>query len=160
MWQQFWPNQFFKYLYIPILLLGPFKLFAVENIPGLLGSLIQLQKSHNNQFEKYEGILQKSDLKTEFNRAKEIRIDPFFMQSLIFYSDEIYYTMLNDDRCSLYALIENNLLKTSEGNIKNVGVVFKTSEGRQISALIEKKVFLNYVYGKECPNQKLLKPSH
>ncbi len=134
--------------------MGSPKLYCVENIPGLLGSLLDLQRSHDNQFNKYIGILEKNDLKSEFLRAKEIRLDPFFMRSLIFYSNEIYFPLLSDDRCSLYSLIENNLLKTSEGNIKNVGVVFKTKEGRQISALVEKKVFIDYVYQNECPNQK------
>jgi hypothetical protein len=154
MWQLFWPNRFFKFLLIPILAMGPSKLLSVENIPGLLGSLLELQRSHNGQFDKYVSVLEKNDLKSEFFRAKEIRIDPFFMRSLIFYSDEMYFPILTEDQCSLYALIENNLLKTREGNIRNVGVVFKTKEGRQISALIEKKVFLNYVYENECQNQK------
>lgn len=134
--------------------MGSPKLFSVENIPGLLGSLMELQRSHNNQFDKYTKTLEKNELKSEFLRAKEIRIDPFFMRSLIFYSDDIYFPMLTKDPCSLYALIENNLLKTKEGNITQIGVVFKTKEGRQISALIDKKIFLNYVYEKECPNQK------
>ena len=154
MWQAFWQNRSYKVLLASIFLMGPCKLFAIESIPGLLGSLMEIQRSHNNQFDKYTKTLEKSDLKSEFLRAKEIRLDPFFMQSLIFYSDDIYFPMLTKDPCSLYVLIENNLMKTKEGNINNVGVVFKTKDGRQISALIPKKDFLNFVYEKECPNQK------
>ena len=132
MWQAFWQNRSYKVLLASIFLMGPCKLFAIESIPGLLGSLMEIQRSHNNQFDKYTKTLEKSDLKSEFLRAKEIRLDPFFMQSLIFYSDDIYFPMLTKDPCSLYVLIENNLMKTKEGNINNVGVVFKTKDGRQI----------------------------
>lgn len=134
--------------------MGPIKLYSVENIPGVLGSLMDLQRSHNNQFDKYAKTLEKNELKSEFLRAKEIRIDPFFMRSLLFYSDDIYFPMLTKDPCSLYALMENNLLKTKEGNITHIGVVFKTKEDRQISALVDKKTFFGYVYEKECLNQK------
>ncbi|RLA64698.1 MAG: hypothetical protein DRQ88_07130 [Epsilonproteobacteria bacterium] len=138
--------------------MGPINLFGEDNeVPGLFSSLQNLIKFHKKGFNQQYRKLKAAALPFALNKAKDIRLDPYFVRSLIFYSDNNYLSLLKSNNlCDLYALIENNLLRTSKGIIKNLAVVVKSPDNQLYSTLLKKNVFLNYVYGKKCINKKEL----
>ena len=156
-WPKFWPNLFFKVLFLFLLLSGPGNLYAEDDtVPGLFSSLQELIKIHKKGFKEEFRKLKTAPLPFSIKKAKDIILDPYFVRSIIFYSDEKYLSLLNGDPCDLYALIENNLLRSSEGIIKTVVAIVKSPDGRPYSTLLKKRDFLEYVYGKKCINKKEL----
>ena len=153
-------NQFFKIIFI----IGLGSLYAAkansqtnnepEN-PGVIESLERLLDVHHQQFQKNKSKIQ-SDLKilTEVNNSKDIKIDPQFMRSLIFHSEERYFALIQKDECKFLSVLENNLLKTSEGEVSNILVTFKNKENKIVSAALPKNDFFEQVYKKKCLNNQ------
>jgi hypothetical protein len=155
-WPKFWPNRYFKVLFF-LLIWGPGILFAEDDkVPGLFSSLQDLIKIHKKGFNKQFRKLKTAPLPFKLKNAKDIRLDPFFVRSLFFYSDDKYLSLLRGNQCDLYALIENNLLRSSEGIIKNVVAVVKSADNQLYSTLLKKRDFLEHVYDKKCINKKEL----
>lgn len=156
-WPKFWPNRFFSALTIFLLIWGPGNLYAEDDkVPGLFSSLQDLIKIHKKGFNKQIRQLKTTQLPFALKNAKDIRLDPYFVRSLLFYSDDRYLSLIKKNQCDLFALIENNLLRSAEGIIKKLVVVVKSPDDHLYSTILNKKVFLQYVYGKKCINKKEL----
>jgi hypothetical protein len=139
------------------LLVGPDQLYSQEEeVPGLFSSLNQLIKIHKKASKSQLRKLKDESLPFPLEESKDIRLDPFFLQSLLFYSDEKYFTLLNNFPCDLYALLENNLLRSSQGIIENVVVSVLSAQNKPYTVLLTKKKFLNFIYGKQCIDNKEL----
>ena len=112
--------------------------------PGIIESLERLLEVHNKQFDQTKTNSQ-SNLKaiSEINDLGEIKIDPQFMRSLIFNSDNNFLRLSQKNECKFYSTLENNLLKTKEGDVENIIFNFKNKDNKIETAIIPKNDFLN-----------------
>jgi hypothetical protein len=127
--------------------------------PGILESLIKIIDLEKNQYSKLiQDAEKKSLLITDESQVKDLKLDPFYVKSLLLNSDNRYLTFLGDgtDECRLIALFQNNLLKTSRGFISRVIVNYIDTNGERKRGLLTKKNFLELYYKKKCINNKEL----
>jgi hypothetical protein len=125
------------------------------NTPGVIESLERLSELHKRQFEENTRA-SKSNVKALANLPdyKSIKIDPQFMRSIIINSDESYFKISQKDECKFLSLMENSLLRTSDGEINNIQVVFKNSTGQIEKASIPKNDFFIETYKSKCINNR------
>ena len=123
--------------------------------PGIIESLERLLEVHNKQFDQTKTNSQ-SNLKaiSEINDLGEIKIDPQFMRSLIFNSDNNFLRLSQKNECKFYSTLENNLLKTKEGDVENIIFNFKNKDNKIETAIIPKNDFFEQIYKKKCLNNK------
>ena len=156
-WPRFWPNQFCRLILLTLLIGGPGNLHGEDDkVPGLFSSLQDLIKIHKKGFTGQFRKLRKAPLPFNLKNAKDIRLDPYFVRSILFYSNDKYLSLLTNDNCDLYALLENNLLRTAEGIIKSVVAVVKSPDNKLYSTFLKRREFLSYVYEKKCLGKKEL----
>ena len=150
-------NQFCKI--IVLIGLGSFfstKAFSeVEENPGIVESLERLLEVHKKQYDQNRLKIQ-SDLKilSEISELKDIKLDPQFVRSLIFHSDDKFLSLAQKDECKFLSALENNLLKTADGDVVNVLINFKDKENKIVSAAIPKNDFFDQIYKKKCLNNR------
>lgn len=131
----------------------PSKSFSetTSNIPGILEtieSIIQLERTREERL-----LNAASENQRTLGAQREIEsvaIDPQFLRSLIFHSNLDYLKLAIDDRCTFYSLIDNTLLQSSGGQITNIPIIYKTNEGEQYNALVERQDFIQYITRDEC----------
>lgn len=120
--------------------------------PGILESLEKLIQIDNTKFSKKNELLLKSGKNnTDFSTVSSIEVDPDFLNSIILHSDPGYIRLASTSKCRFYDSIINDLLRNSEGKLKNVFVTFVTPSKERDSALIPRKDFLSRVVNQECP---------
>ncbi len=81
----------------------------------------------------------------------ELDLDPDFLNSIILHSDPGYLRMAATDRCRFYESILTDILRSSEGKIRNVLVTYVEKDVRQ-AAVVSKKDFLTKVVNQQCPD--------
>lgn len=132
----------------------PTKVFPEEN-PGIIESLERLLNVHRKQF-----LQNKSDVQTNFkvlsdvNNLKDAKIDPQFMRSILFHSDDRFLKLAQKDECKFFSVLESNLLKTAEGDIENILVTFNNKENKLERASIPKNDFFEITYKNKCLNNR------
>lgn len=83
-------------------------------------------------------------------------LEPDFLNSIILHSNPGYLRMASTKRCRFYESILTDLLRSSEGKIKNILVTYLEKDKRY-SSIMSKKDFLNKVVSLDCPDtQKLI----
>ena len=128
------------------------------NFPGIASTLEEIISIHRNQYESLlEKVGKNPKLMTQLGNISDVKLNKYFMRSILFHSDYRYLKLSENNECTFYALIENNLIKTTKGNIDNVLITFKNKENKRESALVMKKDFLDYVYKKKCFQNKEIK---
>jgi hypothetical protein len=159
---QYWPKQFFKKLCCLGLLSWAiiFSSYSQDNLdsqiqttPGILESLIEIIGIEKNQYTKLISESEKKSLLiTDESQVKEIKLDPFYVKSLLLNSDNKYLTFLGDgeDECRLISLFQNDLLKTSRGIINRVIVNYIDNTGARKRGLLTKNNFLEIYFKKKC----------
>ena len=163
----YWQKPFFKkYLCLGLLswayIFPTFSQNDIDQIPvtpGILESLIKIIDLEKNQYSKLiQDAEKKSLLITDESQVKDLKLDPFYVKSLLLNSDNRYLTFLGDgnDECRLIALFQNNLLKTSRGFINRVIVNYIDNDGQRRRGLLTKNNFLELFYKKKCINNKEL----
>jgi len=159
MWPLYWPSQFYKSSILLIVFLACLnstyaKSSAVKH-PGIIESLEVLLDLHKKQFKLLASKVRRNPkVLSSISNIKELGLHPFFVRSIIFHSDEKYLRLAGQNKCIFYSLLENDLLKTAEGRIKNVIVNFTTTDNKKESAILTKEDFISQVYKKECPTKK------
>jgi hypothetical protein len=83
------------------------------------------------------------------NDVRNLDLDPDFLNSIILHSDAGYLRMASTDKCRFYEGILTDLLKSSEGKIRNLIVTYVEKDAR-LSSVISKKEFLTKVVNQEC----------
>ena len=154
-------NQFCKI--ITLIGLGSYstKTFSQESFeinstnPGIIESLERLSELHKRQYQENARASQ-SNVKALANLPdyKNIKIDPQFMRSIIINSDESYFKISQKDECKFLALMENSLLRTSEGEVSNIQVIFKNTAGQTEKVAVPKNDFFTEIYKKKCINNR------
>lgn len=89
---------------------------------------------------------------SDFTGMTDVKLDPQYVKSLIFNSDERFLKLAFKDECSFLSTLETNLLKTTEGNIDNILITYKNKDGAVESAGMIKDDFFQQIYKKKCLN--------
>lgn len=129
----------------------------IETTPGIIESLLEIMDIEKDQ---YSLLLQEAEKKslliTSDDQVKEIKLDPFFVKSLLLNSENRYLNFLKgqSDECRLISLFQNNLIKTSRGLVNRVIVNFIDKEDKRQRALLTRSNFLELYFKKKCVNNK------
>lgn len=125
---------------------------------GVLQSLNQLSTLSKDEFATLQSdYRQNFQLLNKIKTISEFKIAPFFLKSLVLYSDLKYQAAILKDECIFYSLLENDFLKTSRGKIKKIPVKYTTQDGIQRKVLLFKADYLNHIYSKKCLGNKDIK---
>jgi len=126
-----------------------------ENNPGLIESLERLLEVHRKQFDQNKsGIQSNLTGPADLSSLSDIRLDPHFVSSLIFHSDDKYLRLIQTDECKLLSVLETNLLKTADGEVTSVQIQYKDKEGKSGSASFPKEEFFDQIYKIKCLNNR------
>jgi hypothetical protein len=150
------PDQFCKIFILACLVLFQNKAYAEAGPPpGIIESLERLLEVHKKQFETNKAKAQ-SNLKSLENleSLKEVAIDPQFLRSIIIHSDDKYLRLVQNDECKFYSALENNLLKTADGEADSILITFKNKDNTSGSASVPKNDFFDYIYKSRCINNR------
>ncbi|WP_157868208.1 hypothetical protein [Halobacteriovorax marinus] len=165
---QYWQKQFSKITLCLGLLLQAyiFPSYSQENLkpkiettPGIIESLLEIIEIEKNQYSALiKEAEEKSLLITDENQVKELKLDPFFVKSLLLNSENKYLNFLKDqkDECQLISLFQNNLIKTSRGLVNRVIVNYRDENNNRERALLTRSNFLELYFKKKCINNKEL----
>ncbi|MCO4792500.1 MAG: hypothetical protein KC493_02215 [Bacteriovoracaceae bacterium] len=119
--------------------------------PGVASSLEEIINIHRNQYESLlEKVGKNPKLMSQLGNISDVKLNKYFMRSILFHSEFRYLDLAEGNECTFYALIENDLVKTTTGNIDNIIITFNNKENKRETALVMKKDFLKYVYKKKC----------
>lgn len=158
MWPLYWLNLFCKSFLLLSLLACSVSVVAQTSKPkqpGVIESLELLLDLHKKQFKLLASKVRRNPrVLSSISDIKELGLHPFFVRSILFHSDEKYLSLAGQNKCLFYSLLENDLLKTAEGRIKNVIVNFVTNSGKKESAILTRSDFINQVYKKSCRTKK------
>ena len=159
----FWPDQYYKKLGTALLglcfsLSASSQSLAVATpssveYPGILESLEKLIQIDNTKFAKKNDLLLRAGKSVnELKNVTGIELDPDYLNSIILHSDPGYVKLASTNKCQFYHAIINDLLKNSEGVLKNVFVTYVNKNQERDSAILLKKDFLNQIAEVECPD--------
>lgn len=118
--------------------------------PGVLETVQGLIEIQQDQFTKLtESVSNNPRVLNKLQEQTQVKLDPYFSRSLIFHSEGKYLDLLDQNECSLYALLENGLLKHARGTVNNVYVTIE-EEGVKETAMVALNNFLQIIYRKKC----------
>ncbi|MEI8348504.1 MAG: hypothetical protein WCG27_13630, partial [Pseudomonadota bacterium] len=124
---------------------------AEDSVPGIIESLDKLIQIHQKQlYEAHSRVKNNPKLMSSLQGPEKTKIDAYFMRSLIFHSDHRYLQLIKNNECTLYALLENDLLKTGLGPVENIMLTLAGGDIRQESILASKEDFISAVNRKKC----------
>lgn len=153
----FWPNQFFsKLLIISSIGItgGAFSQDSKTPPPGIIESFERLSELSKDQYQKSNSRIQSNlNIISDISALQEVKISPDFIKNLIINSDEQFLRLSNKDECRFLSILENNLLKTSEGNPENILIEYK-SNGKIESAAVPRQNFFEQAYKQKCLNNR------
>lgn len=126
-----------------------------QDNPGIIESLERLLEVHRKQYDQEKTKIQSNlNAPTDISDLKDVQIDPQFMRSLIFHSDDKFLRLAQKDECKFLSVLENNLLKTADGDVEKVFITYKNKENKIESASILKNDFFDQIYKKKCLNNR------
>lgn len=143
-----------KFLIIILISLGSFSAKASnEKNPGIIESLERLIDVNKKKYNQNKSKIQ-SDFKILSNISdfSGMRLDPQFMRSIIFHSDDKFLRLAQNNECKFLSVLENNLLRSSGGEIESIIVTFKNAEKNDQSAAIPINDFFKQIYKSKCLN--------
>lgn len=119
--------------------------------PGIIQTFEKIIQIDGDKFKKKSDLYTRNgQLFTGTEEVKDLDLDPDFLNSIILHSDPGYLRLAASNKCRFYESILTDLLRSSEGKIKNVLITYVEKDVRK-SALISKKDFLNKVVNQNCP---------
>lgn len=120
--------------------------------PGILETFEKLIQIDNTRFKKKTDQLTKTGKTlSDASLVNNLDLEPDFMNSLILHSDPGYLKLAGQGKCRFYDTIITDLLRTTEGKLKNVIVTYVNRKSEREISVLNKKDFLQKVVGIECP---------
>ena len=162
-----WQNQFSKYLGTALFGLclslssfsqsTPIPTPPSVDYPGIMEGLEKLIQISDTKFNKKMDLLTKNGKSIQnLNGISSLELDPDYLNSLILHSDPSYIKLASTSKCRFYDVIINDLLKSTEGKLKNIFVTFINQKQERDYAIISKKDFINNIVPVECPESSKL----
>lgn len=124
---------------------------AKTEYPGIIQTfekLIQIDSDKVNK--RTDALVKAGQTFGGSSTVTNLELEPDFLNSIILHSDPGYLRLASSDKCRFYETILTDLLRSSEGKIKNVLMTYVEKDVRQ-SAVVNKKDFLAKVVNQECP---------
>lgn len=121
------------------------------NYPGIIETLERLIQIDNQRIKKRSDLLIKNG--KVFLRSSSIsnlELEPDYLNSIILHSDSGNLHLASKSKCRFYEAILTDLLKNSDGKIKNIQMTY-TDKSERVSSIIGKRDFLKQVVLKDCP---------
>ena len=119
--------------------------------PGIIQTFEKLIQIDGDKFQKRLTLMTRDgNIFNANSNVTNLDLEPDFLNSLILHSNPGYIRLASSDKCRFYDTILTDLLRSSEGKIKNVMVTYLEKD-RRMSALIPRRDFLNKVVNQECP---------
>jgi hypothetical protein len=157
MLHQFYQNRSNK-LILRGVLYTPLIFFILISNSFAQGLYSDFSKSISEQKEKYSNFLKKySNSNFELSEIldfQQVRLNQKYLMYILAHSPIRYTQLAASDRCSLYDLLNTDLLFSPSGKVDQVLIDFLDSEKRVQTKLVSKRVFLNQVVAKQCPKLK------
>lgn len=152
-------NQYFKIILGTVILCpallpaqtAPLETPQSTTYPGIIQTFEKLIQIDSEKVQKRSTALNQAG--RIFNNSESVSnldLDPDFLNSIILHSDPGYLKLASSDKCRFYETILTDLLRSSEGKIKNLMIRYNEKDVQQ-GALISKKDFLSKVVNQECP---------
>ena len=130
----------------------PLETPASVSYPGIIQTFEKLIQIDSTKFNARNSELLKNGLVFKDSTAvTSLDVEPAFLNSVILHSPASYIKLASMDKCRFYDSILTDLLRSSEGKIKNVFVTYVTPDNIRQSSLISRRDFLNKVVNLECP---------
>ncbi len=157
---RFWRNQFYNII-LGTALSGlclssfaqttPLESPKQVEYPGIIQTFEKLIQIDFEKIQKRTDLLTKNGKTfSKLSSTTNLDLEPDFLNSIILHSDPGYLKMASTDRCRFYEAILTDLLKSSDGKIKNILMTY-LADGKRESAIIPKKDFLSKVVSEQCP---------
>lgn len=138
-----------KALFILLVLIFQFRINGQSSSPpGVIEGLTTIVQATREQLSaEYQELINAGKLENNPtpDLIKNSKISDVFLRSLFLHSEKKYLEMINIGDCHLYALIENQLLKSALGTID---LILMEANGEKF--LINHKTFVNQVYKFKC----------
>lgn len=123
---------------------------AYSQTQGLLETVESLIEIQKNQYTKLsESVSTNPKVLSALQKNTNVVLDKYFARSLLFHSESKYLDLINHNECSLFALLENGLLKHSNGKVDSVFVTIEENNNKETAA-VELNNFLQIIYSKKC----------
>ena len=155
MWRQFLPSQFCKFLFYLLLITFSFSAVSQDETfytKGIIESLDELTVLLNSKIKKETKKLGNSSALLKKNRPNQIFLEESFVASLLYFSDRRFVSLFDQNECSFYAALENDLLKNSNKDGPfNILMAFEQEQTLKKVAIDKKAFFLNF-YKEKCFN--------
>lgn len=130
----------------------PLQTPATTDYPGMIETFEKLIGIDQNKLSKKSEFLLKEQKPFNEKTAQNIRMDTDFLNSVLLHSKPGYLKLASNDKCRFYSTLITDLLKTSEGKLKNALISYTDKNNNLYSAILNKRDFLNKVALVECPN--------
>ncbi len=131
---------------------NPIQTPKATSYPGILEVFERLIQVDNTRFKKKTDLLTTTGKTlSDASTVSNLDLEPDFLNSLILHSDPGYLKLAGQGKCRFYDTLITDLLRTSEGRLKNVIVTYVTSKGARETSVLTKKDFLQKVVSIECP---------
>lgn len=160
-WLRFWQNQFFKIITGAVLLGLCLPLSAQDlplsipnntTYPGIIETLERLiQIDHQRIQKRSDTLIKNGKVFQRSSSLSNLEFEPDFLNSIILHSDPGYLRLASTNKCRFYEAILTDLLKVSDGRIKNILMTY-TDQGERKSSIIGKRDFLKLVVLNDCPD--------
>lgn len=116
----------------------------------------------DDQKEKYQLLINNLINKDfDISNVKDINsvsLDPDYLNILIQNTPTRYMLLANNDKCSIYDLINANLLRSPQGKVNYIVFQYPSNSRRTERRILTKEKYLNTIGKKQCPkNQKFKK---
>ncbi len=157
---RFWRNQFYKFITGTVLSglclssysqTTPLEAPKQTEYPGTIQTFEKIIQIDHDKIQKRTDVLTKSGKNfSKLSTTTNLDLEPDFLNSIILHSDPGYLKMASTDKCRFYEAILTDLLRSSDGKIKNILMTY-IEDGARESAIISKKDFLAKVVTEQCP---------
>lgn len=155
---RYWQKVFLKtaiLILVPVVLSTSIHAQENSSPPGIIETVQELLGIQRAQFKKLKDKVSTNPMMlSNIKSDSEIKLERYFSRSLLFHSESKYLDLIQNNECNLYSLLQNNLLKHSEGVPQNVYVTLKKESGEKESAQLDLENFLQTIYKNKCSQNK------
>lgn len=119
--------------------------------PGIISTFEKLIQIDQNKYQKrYDALVKNGLVFNSTGTATNFELEPDFLNSVILHSDPGYLRLASTGKCRFYESILTDLLRSSEGKIRNILMTY-ADNGVVKSSTVNRKDFLSKIINQECP---------
>lgn len=133
----------------------PLENAAATSFPGALQSMRSLLEFDSKRMEAKSGLVAGRNVTArDIEADSKIDLDPDFLNSIILHTPSSYMALAGQNKCAFYSALLADLLKTRAGKLSTLTIQYQKKDGTRVSALMEKRDFIDYVVYPSCPDMR------